>query len=114
MTAVASAQVLASDYEEVRACRGPRSRLHMAIAIHRTVDGRSLGGLRFEPYDTPDGALTDVKRLARALTVQAAATGLRLGGAKGVIAHPPASPPDRGLRTLALRACAHLVDYFDG
>ena len=114
MTAVASARVLASDYEEVRACRGPRSRLHMAIAIHRTVDGRSLGGLRFEPYDTPDDALTDVKRLARAMTVKAAVTGLRLGGAKGVIAHPPASPPDPELRTLALHDFAQLVDSFDG
>ncbi len=114
MTAVASARVLASDYEEVRACPGPRSRLHMAIAIHRTVDGRSLGGLRFEPYDTAEDALTDVKRLARAMTVKAAVTGLRLGGAKGVIAHPPGSPPDPELRRLALRDFAQLIDSFDG
>jgi leucine dehydrogenase len=114
MTAVASDRVLASDYEEVRACRGSRSGLHMAIAIHRTVDGRSLGGLRFEPYDTPDDALTDVKRLARAMTVKAAVAGLRLGGAKGVIAYPPGSPPDPELRTLALEDFARLVDSFDG
>lgn len=114
MTAVASDRVLASDYEEVRACRGPRSGLHMAIAIHRTVDGRSLGGLRFEPYDTPDDALTDVKRLARAMTVKAAVTGLRLGGAKGVIAYPPDSPPDPKLRRLALHDFAELVDSFGG
>ncbi len=114
MAAVASDRVLASDYEEVRACRGPRSHLHMAIAIHRTVDGRSLGGLRFEPYDTPDDALTDVKRLARAMTVKAAVAGLRLGGAKGVIAYPPGAPLDSELRTLALHDFAQLVDSFDG
>ena len=114
MTAIASDRVLASDYEEVRACRGPRSGLLMAIAVHRTVDGRSLGGLRFEPYDTPDDAVADVKRLARAMTAKAAVTGLRLGGAKGVIAHPPSSPPDPELRELALHDFAELVDSFDG
>lgn len=114
MTAVASDRVLASDYEEVRACRGPRSRLHVAIAVHRTVNGRSLGGLRFEPYDTPDDALTDVKQLARAMTAKAAVAGLRLGGAKGVIAYPPGAPPDPELRRLALRDFAELVDSFDG
>lgn len=114
MMAVASDRVLASDYEEVRACRGPRSRLHMAIAIHRTVDGRSLGGLRFEPYDAPDDALTDAKRLAQAMTAKAAVAGLRLGGAKGVIAYPPGAPPDPELRQLALRDFAELVASFDG
>lgn len=114
MTAIASDRVLASDYEEVRACRGPRSGLLMAIAVHRTVDGRSLGGLRFEPYDTPDDAVADVKRLARAMTAKAAVSGLRLGGAKGVIAHPPSSPPDPELRELALHDFAELVDSFDG
>jgi leucine dehydrogenase len=114
MTAIASDRVLASDYEEVRACRGPRSRLHMAIAIHRTVDGRSLGGLRFEPYDTPDDAIADVKRLARAMTAKAAVSRLMLGGAKGVIAYPPSSPPDPELRELALHDFAELVDSFGG
>jgi leucine dehydrogenase len=86
----------------------------MAIAIHRTVDGRSLGGLRFEPYDAPDDALTDAKRLARAMTAKAAVAGLRLGGAKGVIAYPPGAPPDPELRQLALRDFAELVASFDG
>jgi leucine dehydrogenase len=86
----------------------------MAIAIHRTVDGRSLGGLRFEPYDTPDDAIADVKRLARAMTAKAAVSGLRLGGAKGVIAYPPSSPPDPKLRESALHDFAELVDSFDG
>jgi leucine dehydrogenase len=86
----------------------------MAIAIHRIVDGRSLGGLRFEPYDTPDDAIADVKRLARAMTAKAAVSGLRLGGAKGVIAYPPFSPPGPKLRELALHDFAELVGSFDG
>jgi leucine dehydrogenase len=86
----------------------------MAIAVHRTVDGRSLGGLRFKAYGSPDDALADVKRLARAMTFKAAVSRLRLGGAKGVIACPVASPPDPELRKLALHDFAELVDSFEG
>jgi leucine dehydrogenase len=114
MTALAAERVLAPDYEEVRACRGPRSRLHMAIAVHRTVDGRSLGGLRFKAYEAPGDALADVERLARAMTFKAAVSRLRLGGAKGVIACPLGSPPDPELRKLALHDFAELVESFDG
>ncbi len=114
MTALAFEQVLATDYEEVRACCGSRSGLPMAIAVHRTVDGRSLGGLRFKAYGAPDDALADVKRLARAMTFKAAVTRLRLGGAKGVIAYPLGSPPDPELRNLALHDFAELVESFEG
>jgi leucine dehydrogenase len=86
----------------------------MAIAVHRTVDGRSLGGLRFKAYDAPGDALADVERLAQAMTFKAAVSRLRLGGAKGVIACPVASPPDPELRKLALHDFAELVDSFEG
>jgi leucine dehydrogenase len=48
------------------------------------------------------------------MTAKAAVAGLRLGGAKGVIAYPPGSPPDAQLRQLALQDFAELVDSFDG
>jgi leucine dehydrogenase len=86
----------------------------MAIAVHRTVDGRSLGGLRFKAYGAPADALADVKRLARAMTFKAAVSRLRLGGAKGVIACPLGQPPDPSLRKLALHDFAELVESFDG
>jgi leucine dehydrogenase len=114
MTALAPGRTLASDYEEIRTVEGKRSGLVMAIAIHRTVDGRSLGGCRFEPYESPDDALADVKRLARAMTFKAAVAGLRLGGGKGVIAAEPDSPPDAYHRRLALRDFAELVESFEG
>jgi leucine dehydrogenase len=104
----------APGYEEVRVVEGPRSGLTMAIAVHRTVDGRSLGGLRFEPYRTPDAALKDVKRLARAMTFKAAVAGLPLGGAKGVIAYEPGPPPAGGHRLDALQDFAELVESFEG
>jgi leucine dehydrogenase len=86
----------------------------MAVAIHRTIDGRSLGGLRFEPYRSAGDALADVKRLARAMTFKAAVARLPLGGAKGVIAYHPDSAPDTYHRKLALHDFAELVDSFDG
>ncbi len=114
MTALASGRPLSSGYHEIKVREGKRSGLTMAIAVHRTVDGRSLGGLRFEPYASADDAVLDVKRLARAMTFKAAITGLRLGGGKGVIAAEPDSPPDAYHRRLALRDFAELVESFGG
>lgn len=114
MTALASGRPLFSDYHEIRVQEGKRSGLTMAIAVHKTVDGRSLGGLRFEPYRTADDAVLDVKRLARSMTFKAAVAGLRLGGGKGVIAAEPDSPPDAYHRRLALRDFAELVESFGG
>ena len=113
MTAVAS-DGTATDYEDVRVREGARSGLTIAIAVHRTVGGRALGGCRFEPYSSTEDAIADVKRLARAMTFKAAIAGLRLGGGKGVIAYPPDSPPDGYHRKLALHDFAELVDSFDG
>jgi leucine dehydrogenase len=114
MTAVASDHGIAADYEDVRVREGARSGYTVAIAVHRTVQGRALGGCRFEPYNSTAEAVADVKRLARSMTFKAAVAGLRLGGAKGVIAYPPDSPPDDYHRKLALHDFADLVDSFGG
>jgi leucine dehydrogenase len=114
MTALASERGSASDYEDVRVCDGPRSGLTMAVAVHRTVNGRSLGGLRVEPYRSADDAIADVKRLARAMTFKAAVARLALGGGKGVIAYHPDCPPDTYHRKLALHDFAELVESFEG
>jgi leucine dehydrogenase len=114
MITLASERMQVPGYEEVRVVQGPRSGLTMAIAVHHTVGGRSLGGLRFEPYETPEEALTDVERLARAMTFKAAVAGLGLGGAKGVIAHEPGPPPAGKHREDALHDFAELVESLDG
>jgi leucine dehydrogenase len=114
MTALASGRPLPREYQEVRVREGRRSGLTIAIAIHRTVAGRSLGGCRFEPYASADDAIADVKRLAHAMTFKAAVAGLRFGGGKGVIAAEPDSPPDAYHRRLALRDFAELVESFRG
>src|SRR4051794_41882892 len=86
----------------------------MAVAIHRTVDGRSLGGCRMWAYATPDDAVADVERLARSMTFKAAAAGLHIGGGKGVIALPAGASLAAGRRRDALRDFAELVESLGG
>lgn len=113
MSATVERAVLDADYEDVRVSRGSRSGLTMAVAVHRTVGGRSLGGCRMKSYPDPDEAVRDAERLARAMTYKAAVAGLRLGGAKGVLALPQ-EPLDDEARRCALRDFAELVESFDG
>jgi leucine dehydrogenase len=101
-------------HEEVRVRRGPRSGLTMAVAIHRTVDGRSLGGCRMWGYPDADDAVRDVERLARSMTFKAAAAGLVIGGGKGVIALAPGEYLGSSRRRAALHDFAELVDSFGG
>jgi leucine dehydrogenase len=114
MSATADHAVVLRDYEDVRVRRGRRSGLTVAVAVHRTVKGRSLGGCRMKPYGTPDDAVRDVERLARAMTFKAAVSGLELGGAKGVIALDPTESLTDELRRDALQDFADLVESFEG
>jgi leucine dehydrogenase len=106
--------VLHTEHEDVRVRCGPRSGLTMAVAIHRTVAGRSLGGCRMKPYAHAGDAVRDVERLARAMTFKAAAAGLAIGGGKGVIALPVDRPLSVPERRDALQDFAELVDSFGG
>jgi leucine dehydrogenase len=105
---------LGADHEDVRVIEGPRSGLTMAVAIHRTVDGRSLGGCRMWTYASDADAIADVERLARSMTFKAAAAGLRIGGGKGVIALPAGASLAAGRRRDALHDFAELVESLDG
>jgi len=114
MSATADQAVVLRDYEDVRVRRGRHSGLTVAVAVHRTVKGRSLGGCRMKPYGTPDDAVRDVERLARAMTFKAAVSGLSLGGAKGVIALDPTESLTEELRREALQDFAEMVESFEG
>jgi leucine dehydrogenase len=65
--------------------RGERSGLALAIAVHSTALGPALGGCRMWSYPRRADGIEDARRLARAMTLKAAAAGLDLGGGKGVI-----------------------------
>jgi leucine dehydrogenase len=101
------------DHEELVVRRGARSGVYSVIAVHSTVLGPALGGLRMWCYpEVVDGA-RDALRLASGMTYTAAAAGLDLGGGKGVICAPP-----EGLhgerRRAALLDFGDLVESLDG
>ena len=72
-------------HEQVTFCYDEATGLRAIIAIHNTVLGPSLGGLRMWNYANETEALNDVLRLSRGMTYKAAITGLNLGGGKAVI-----------------------------
>jgi glutamate dehydrogenase/leucine dehydrogenase len=77
---------LAWEHERVELVHDHASRLSAVIAIHSTVLGPALGGLRMRHYEHGFAeALDDALRLSRAMTLKAAAAGLDLGGGKAVV-----------------------------
>ena len=76
-------------HEQVVYCHNKDAGLKAIIAIHNTVLGPALGGLRMWPYKTEQEALNDVLRLSRGMTYKAAVSGLNLGGGKAVIIGDP-------------------------
>ena len=98
------------EHEQVVYCHDRSAGLRAIIAVHSTRLGPGLGGTRFHPYRSEDEALTDVLRLARAMTYKAAAAGLDLGGAKAVVLGDPATDKTEAL----LRAYGRFVDSLGG
>lgn len=76
-------------YERVCRAVDSASGFHAIIAVHSTVLGPALGGMRLWPYASEDEALFDVKRLARGMTYKASCAGLDLGGGKSVLIGDP-------------------------
>ncbi len=77
------------EHEQIVVCSDPTSGLKALIAIHNTILGPALGGVRMWPYDSEEAALRDVLRLSRGMTYKASVAGLNLGGGKAVIIGNP-------------------------
>ena len=93
-------------YEQVVHATDEVTGLDAYVAIHSTVLGPALGGLRFWNYDSTDDALTDVLRLAEGMTYKNSLAGLNLGGGKAVI---------NGKKTRAkLVLFSELLNYLNG
>jgi leucine dehydrogenase len=97
-------------HEEVVFCHNQDVGLKAIIAIHNTVLGPALGGLRMWPYKTEAEALNDVLRLSRGMTYKNAVAGLNLGGGKAVIIGDPATDKSEGL----FRALGRFVNSLNG
>ncbi len=91
-------------------CRDAPSGLRSIIAIHDTTLGPALGGVRMWPYDDESVALQECLRLARAMTLKAAAAGLKLGGGWSVIIGDPA----REKTGVLLRGHGRFIATFGG
>ena len=102
------------DFERIEVRRGERSGAMMAVAVQSTRLGPALGGARLWHYASPDEALADVRRLAAAMTLKAAAAGLDLGGGKGVLIAPAGPAPEGELRRAMLLDFGDLVESLHG
>lgn len=78
-------QMAAQDHEQVVFCQDNKTGLKAIIAIHNTVLGPGLGGVRMWNYKNELEAIQDVLRLSMAMTYKASISGLDLGGGKAVI-----------------------------
>lgn len=84
-------------HEQVVFFQCETSGLRAIVAIHNTILGPALGGLRMWPYATEDEALRDVLRLSRGMTYKAGVAGLNLGGGKAVIIGDPETDKSEAL-----------------
>jgi valine dehydrogenase (NAD+) len=100
-------------HERVQLVQDRDSGLQAVIAIHSTVLGPALGGLRLRRYEhgLPE-ALDDALRLSRAMTLKASAAGLDLGGGKAVMMDDGVGDADR--RGARLRALAREIERLGG
>ena len=78
-------KVAQDKHEQIVYCYDQATGLKAIIAIHSTVLGPALGGMRIWDYAHEDEALTDVLRLAKGMTYKAALANLKVGGGKAVI-----------------------------
>jgi valine dehydrogenase (NAD+) len=99
------------DHEQVVIRQDPDTGLRLIVAVHSTVLGPSLGGMRLKRY--PGGlreALTDVLALSRTMTLKASAAGLDLGGGKSVML----DDGREDMREARLTAAAEVIDGLGG
>ncbi|HEU4531178.1 MAG TPA: Glu/Leu/Phe/Val dehydrogenase dimerization domain-containing protein [Steroidobacteraceae bacterium] len=76
-------------HEQVTYFQHAPSRLRCIVAVHSTVLGPALGGVRMWPYASESDALRDALKQSRAMTYRTAIAGLNLGGAKAVLIGNP-------------------------
>lgn len=97
-------------HEQIVFCNDPQSGLKAIIAVHSSILGPALGGVRMWNYATEQEALNDVLRLSRGMTFKNAIAGLNLGGGKAVIIGNPRKDKSEAL----LRVYGKFVKNLNG
>jgi valine dehydrogenase (NAD+) len=99
------------DHEQIVIRQDPDTGLRFIVAVHSTVLGPALGGMRIKRY--PGGlreALEDVMGLARTMTLKASAAGLDLGGGKAVMIDDGREE----VRAARLEGAARVIEGLEG
>src|SRR5688500_6030992 len=98
-------------HEQIVIRQDPRTGMRLIVAVHSTVLGPALGGMRLKRYAGGlREALEDVMGLARTMTLKASAAGLDLGGGKAVMI----DDGDAGARLERLEAAAGVIEGLGG
>jgi len=102
-----------SETEELVVTHDRVTGIGAAVAIDDTTLGPGIGGVRWRDYPSEAVAITEVRRLARIMTLKSAVAGLPCGGAKSVIFRPhPAT--DATTRRRVMEVFASVVRRLDG
>jgi leucine dehydrogenase len=80
------------------------------VAIHSTKLGPAVGGTRFWKYETDEGAINDLLRLARGMTYKNSLAGIPFGGGKSIVLRPEGEID----REKIFRAHGRFVETFGG
>jgi valine dehydrogenase (NAD+) len=99
------------DHEQIVIRQDPKTGMRLIIAVHSTVLGPALGGLRLKRYGGGlREALEDVMGLARTMTLKASAAGLDLGGGKAVMI----DDGDQSQRLARMESAARAIESMGG
>lgn len=88
----------------------PVSSFHAIVVVDNTALGPSIGGVRV----SPDVTISEVKRLARTMTMKNSIAGIPHGGGKAAIIADPRSPEKENCFRLFARALRDLHEYIPG
>ncbi|MHC5225391.1 Glu/Leu/Phe/Val family dehydrogenase [Ignatzschineria sp. LJL83] len=97
-------------HEKILFAQDEKTNLKAIIAVHSTVLGPALGGMRIWNYQNEEEALNDVIRLSYGMTLKNAAAGLPLGGGKMVVIGDASQLKSEEF----FAACARFVNTFHG
>ncbi|MHC5064547.1 MAG: Leu/Phe/Val dehydrogenase [Planctomycetota bacterium] len=107
-------EFLISDFEQIQVLRDEANSVLAFIAIHDTRLGPAFGGIRRWTYRSPVEGLEDALRLARAMTLKCAVSGIPGGGGKAVIVDDPAMDREAAYRLLGKHVQQMGGRYFTG
>lgn len=103
-----------TNHEHVQMRPGRRTGLPVMIAIHSTLLGPAIGGLRIKHYEHSIDGLNDCLRLSEAMTYKAAAINSGSGGGKAVVPLPTGFQLTPELREALLLDVAEHIHALDG